>query len=181
MDALDALLQRTASPRLAEPMPTENELESIYQAGLRAPDHGMLRPWRLLVVKDDGREKLGQLFVDCMNPESEEQKTKLLNAPLRAPLIIIAVAEIQEHPKVPPVEQISAVAAAVQNMSVAIHAMGYSSIWRTGAVAFDDNVKNALGFRSHDEIVGLLYVGTPTVEREVPENKIEDYFRDWEG
>jgi len=181
LDALEALQQRTASPRLDEPMPSDDELESIYKAGLRAPDHGMLRPWRFLVVKGEAREKLGQMFVERMDPDTEEAKTKLLNAPLRAPMIIIAVAEIQEHPKVPPVEQIGATAAAIQNMSVAIHALGYSSIWRTGAVAFHEGVKDALGFKAKDEIVGLLYVGTPTAKREVPENKIEDYFKEWAG
>ena len=179
MDALEALQQRTASPRLVEPMPSAAELEEIYKAGLRAPDHGMLRPWRFLVVQGEGREKLGQLFVDAMQPETEEQQNKLLNAPLRAPLIIIAVTEIQDHPKIPPVEQICATAAAVQNMSVAIHALGYSSIWRTGTAAFHDGVKEALGFNARDEIVGLLYVGTPTVERPVPENKIEDFVKEW--
>lgn len=179
MDAIDALQQRTASPRLVEPAPSDKELEAIYKAGLRAPDHGMLRPWRFLVVKGEARERLGEVFVENLHPESEEQKNKLLNAPLRAPLIIIAVTEVQDHPKIPPIEQITATAAAIQNMSVAIHALGFSSIWRTGKAAFDSGVKKALGFSAKDEIVGLLYVGTPTVKREVPENKIEDYFREW--
>jgi nitroreductase len=95
--------------------------------------------------------------------------------------VIVAVAKIQEHPKVPPVEQITATAAAIQNMSVAIHALGYSSIWRTGKAAFNEGVKEALGFSAKDEIVGFLYVGTPTVQREVPENKVEDYFKEWVG
>ncbi|MDG2175888.1 MAG: nitroreductase family protein [Gammaproteobacteria bacterium] len=181
MDAIDALQQRTASPRLKEPAPSEAELEIIYKSGLRAPDHGMLRPWHFLVVKGEAREKLGELFADSLNPDSEEQKRKLRNAPMRAPIVIVAVAEIQEHPKVPPVEQITATAAAIQNMSVAIHALGYSSIWRTGKAAFDDGVKEALGFSAKDEIVGFLYVGTPTVQRDIPENKVEDYFKEWSG
>lgn len=131
MDALDALQNRTASPRLIEPAPSEQELQEIYKAGLRAPDHGMLRPWKFLVVSGEARAKLGQIFADNLNPGSEEEKAKMLNSPLRAPLIIVAVTEFKEHPKVPDVEQVCATAAAVQNMSVAIHALGYSSIWRT--------------------------------------------------
>jgi nitroreductase len=181
LDAIDALQQRTSSPRLIEPAPSEAELEIIYKSGLRAPDHGMLRPWHFLVVKGEAREKLGELFADSLNPDSEEDKTKLRNAPMRAPIVIVAVAEIQEHPKVPPVEQITATAAAIQNMSVAIHALGYSSIWRTGKAAFDVGVKEALGFSAKDEIVGFLYVGTPTVQRDIPENKVEDYFKEWSG
>ena len=180
MDAIEAIQTRTASPRLVEPAPGKQELDTILKAGLRAPDHGMLRPWRFLVVSGEARTKLGQLFVDNLAPETEEQKTKLLNAPLRAPLVIVAVAEIQDHPKIPPIEQICATAAAVQNMSIAIHALGYSSIWRTGQAAFSTGVKEALGFSARDEIVGFLYVGTPTVaDRPVPENAIADYVKEW--
>lgn len=180
MDALEALQNRTASPRLMEPAPSEQEMQEIYKAGLRAPDHGMLRPWQFLVVSGQAREKLGQIFADNLNPGNEEEKAKMLNSPLRAPLIIVAVTQYQEHPKVPEVEQVCATAAAVQNMSVAIHALGYSSIWRTGKAAFNPGVKEALGIKATDEIVGYLYVGTPTIaSRPVPENKIEDYVKTW--
>lgn len=180
MDALDALLNRTASPRLIEPAPSAEEMESVYKAALRAPDHGMMRPWRFLIVEGEARNKLGELFVECMEPEEEARRTKLLNAPLRAPLIVIAVTEFKDNPKVPPVEQIGSTAAAVQNMSVAIHALGYSSIWRTGPVAFEPKLKVGLGLKAEDEIVAYLYIGTPTLkDRPVPENKIEDYFETW--
>ncbi len=140
----------------------------------------MLRPWRFLMIAGEARTKLGRLFVEQMAPATQEQQTKLLNAPHRAPLVIVAVAEIQDHPKVPAVEQICATAAAVQNMSVAIHALGYSSIWRTGAPAFHTGVKEALGFNARDEIVGFLYIGTPTIaDRPVPENSVEDYVKEW--
>jgi nitroreductase len=180
VDALEALHNRTASPRLIEPAPSLDQLQSIYKAALRAPDHGMLRPWRFLVVEGDARSKLGELFVECMQPEDEAKHAKLLNAPLRAPLIIIAVTEFKEHPKVPKIEQVGATAAAVQNMSLAAHALGYSSIWRTGPVAFEEKVKVGLGLNPQDEIVAYLYIGTPTVaERPVPENAIADYFETW--
>jgi nitroreductase len=180
MDAITALHTRKASPKLVEPAPSEDELNQIYKAALRAPDHAMLRPWRFLVIKGEARNKLGELFVKAMQPKTEEQKNKLLKAPLRAPMIIIAVSTITEHPKVPAVEQISSTAAAVQNMSLAAHALGYASIWRTGAVAFSDAVKHALGLKLSDEIVGLLYLGSSSYENlPVPKVDIEDYFENW--
>tara|TARA_R110000772_G_scaffold170081_3_gene281984 strand:+ start:802 stop:1347 length:546 start_codon:yes stop_codon:yes gene_type:complete len=180
MDALEALLTRTAAPRLTDPVPSKEQLELIYKAALRAPDHGMLRSWRYLVVEGDARHKLGELFVEAMQPPNEVLVQKLLNAPLRAPMIIIAVATIVEHPKIPAVEQIGSVAAAIQNMSVAIHALGFASIWRTGPPAFNSAVKLALGLKTTDEIVGLLYLGTAKVEdRPVPELNIDDYFQQW--
>ncbi len=180
MEAIEALLTRKAAPRLVGPAPSNEQLELIYKAALRAPDHGMLRPWRYLTVEGDARHKLGELFVEAMQPPNEVLTQKLLNAPLRAPMIIIAVATIVDHPKIPKVEQIGSVAAAIQNMSVAIHALGFASIWRTGAVAFANKVKLALGLEKTDEIVGILYLGTATVEdRQVPEIKVDDYFEAW--
>jgi nitroreductase len=182
MDALTALQTRTAAPRLVDPAPAGANLDAILKAGLRAPDHGMLRPWRFLLVAGENRSRLGQLFVDAMQPADEERRNKLLNAPLRAPLVIICVATIKYHPKVPAVEQIASMAAAIQNMSVAIHALGYGSIWRTGPPSQSAAVKQALGFNEQDEIVGFLYVGTPTFsDRPVPEHDQAGYVSVWTG
>ncbi len=179
MDALTALQTRTAAPRLTEPAPDAGQLEQILKAGLRAPDHGMLRPWKFLVVEGEGRQQLGQLLVDVTQPESEERRQKLLSTPLRAPLIIVAVATIKEG-KIRPSEQVCSTAAAIQNMSVACHALGFASIWLTGQVAYDNRVKLALGLRETDEIVGFLHIGTATFsERPVPEHKLSDFVQRW--
>ena len=182
MDALNALQTRTASPRLIEPSPSDLDLEQIFKAGLRAPDHGMLRPWRFLVVEGEARRKLGQLFVACLKPQTPEQTDKLLNSALRAPMIIVCVATIKDNPKIPAIEQICSTAAAIQNMSVAIHALNFGSIWKTGAAAYDTDVKVALGLQPGDAIVGYLYVGTPTTrERVVPDLKVVDFVKHWQG
>ncbi len=46
-----------AALRLAEPAPAGEQLENILRAGLRAPDHGTLQPWRFFIIADDGRER----------------------------------------------------------------------------------------------------------------------------
>ena len=180
MDALVALHTRTAAPRLEGPAPDAAALDQILRAGLRAPDHAMLRPWRFLVVEGQARNKLGQLFVDALQPKTPEESDKLRASPLRAPMLIVAIAAVKDHPKVPALEQIASCAAAVQNMSVAIHALGFASIWRTGAPAYDPRVKQALGLKDSDAIVGYLYVGTPTLrERPVPALDVADYVEHW--
>jgi nitroreductase len=181
MDALIALQTRTSAPRLTEPAPSASQLEQILRAGLRAPDHGMLRPWRFLLIEGDARHKLAQMFVDTTQPDSEERRQKLLTTPLRAPLIIVAVANIKEG-KVRASEQVCSTAAAIQNMAVASHALGYASIWLTGAVAYDPRVKVGLGLQDTDEIVGYLYVGTATVQdRPIPQHNLRDFVQHWHG
>jgi nitroreductase len=182
MNALTALQTRTAAPRLIEPAPADAALDQILKAGLRAPDHCQLRPWRFLVVEGEARNKLGQLFVDCLQPQTPEKKERMLNSPLRAPMLIVCIATIKDNPNVPAIEQICSMAAAVQNMAVAIHALDFGAVWRTGEAAYSPAVKSALGLQTTDAIVGFLYVGTPTTrERAVPDLKIADFVHHWQG
>jgi len=64
---------------------------------------------------------------------------------------------------VPALEQIMAAAAAAQNVCVAAHALGLGCLWRTGAPAYDGELKEALGFGHDDNIVGFLYLGAIAV------------------
>lgn len=54
MDALEALINRTSCPKLEGPAPTADQLESMLQAAVRAPDHGALRPWRFILTEGEG-------------------------------------------------------------------------------------------------------------------------------
>ena len=56
MDTITALTTRVSSPRLQEPGPSDSQLDLLLQAAIRAPDHGLLRPWRFIVLSGDQRE-----------------------------------------------------------------------------------------------------------------------------
>lgn len=101
------------------------------------------------------------------NPSaSADSLAKIRANPLRAPAVIVCVARVDPgHPKVPRIEQVSAVAAAVQNMQLAAEALGLGAMWRTGPLAASPVVKQSLGFDEIDEIVAFLYLGTPEGER----------------
>ena len=64
MDALAAILTRHTFPpaKMGLPGPDQAALHRILEAGAAAPDHGLLRPFRFLVVRGAGRERLGELF-----------------------------------------------------------------------------------------------------------------------
>ena len=70
---------------------------------------------------------------------------------------------MREHPKVPAIEQITATAAAVQNLWTQAQALGFGMMWKTGPAAYSPRVKTALGFAIDDTIVGILHLGTPAV------------------
>ncbi|WP_025899693.1 nitroreductase family protein [Sneathiella glossodoripedis] len=184
MDALDALLNRKSVPRLMEPGPDEQQLEILFKAALRAPDHAALRPWQFIVFEGESRAELGDIFADALAARepgtSEAALEKAKGKALRAPVVIAVIAKVSEHPKVPAIEQKLSAGAAAQNILIAAHAMGLAGIWRTGAACFDPYVRKKLGAVNEDEIVAFLYIGTSNGTPPLPELEISDYVSRWE-
>ena len=108
-DLMQFLQQRNSSPRLVDPAPTAAELEEIFRAALRAPDHAWLRPWRFITIAGDRRRDFGLVLERGLcqrNPQANEAALqKARNSPLRAPLLVVVVARLSDHPKVPAIEQ----------------------------------------------------------------------------
>ena len=179
MDALKNILNRVSARELAQPYPSNDEMKLIYQAALRAPDHAWLRPSSFIEVKDEGLDKLSKIFHEyalTLDGLSEEIINKYKNAPYRAPMIIILVSSFKEHPKVPAIEQKLSTATAAQNISLALNAMKYSCIWRTGKLAFNKTIQEKLGLSSNQEILGYLYVGTEIgKKKKIPSLDIDDF------
>ena len=186
---LDALLARASTPPalLDEPAPDDAALATMVAAATRVPDHAALRPWRFHVIRGDARFALGELFVAALlrdNPDADARDVvKARSRPLRAPLIVAVCAEIvPDVAKAPPVEQIATTAAAVQTLMLAANAQGYGAIWLTGANTRDPDVKAAFGLADKDEIVGFVYMGTPTGPG--PEKQRPDpaqFLHEWTG
>ncbi|WP_427982046.1 NAD(P)H nitroreductase [Agarivorans sp.] len=175
MKALDLLLNRQSCPRLTAPAPEGAELETIWKAGLRTPDHGGLTPWRFIHVSGEGLGKLANIFEQAALAEAgDSEKAKTM--PFRAPLITIVIACPKEHAKVPEIEQLLSAGCAVHAMQMAAFAQGYNGIWRTGPMAYSATVKQLLGLAEHESIVGFLYLGSPqTKASKVRELAFEDY------
>ncbi|OMH38170.1 nitroreductase family protein [Motiliproteus sp. MSK22-1] len=184
MEALELLLNRVSTPVLADPAPNDQQLDVIYRAALRAPDHGALRPWRFLTVKGAAREQLGQVFQQAGikdNPDLEEAKfNKLGKMAMRAPLVVVVIARLSEHPKVPALEQQVSAGAAAQNMILAAFAQGIGAMWRTGDMAYHPHVHNRLGLSDNEQIIGYLYLGAmPERLKKVPDLDPADFVSDW--
>ena len=50
MDALNNILNRVSARKLSEPYPNKDEMNLVYKAALRAPDHAWLRPSRFIEI-----------------------------------------------------------------------------------------------------------------------------------
>ena len=91
-------------------------------------------------------------------------------------MVIVLITNIKEHPKVPAIEQKLSTATAAQNLMLALNALNYASIWRTGKLAFNELVQKDLGLTSDQEILGYLYIGTEVgKKKKVPSLDIDKF------
>ncbi|PLS75209.1 MAG: nitroreductase [Actinobacteria bacterium] len=179
VDALEAVWARRSIGRLSEPAPSSEELRLVLAAAAAAPDHGELRPWRFVVLQGAAKDGFGRVLADALLTRCRakgvaptdgqlcKERTKLG----RAPLVVVVAAVRRPSDTIPWEEQFAAGAAAAQNALIAATALGYGSMWRTGEVAYDDEVKGALGLAAEDAIVGFLYLGTATPEVAKPSRR----------
>ena len=162
--AVELLLSRQSANLLQEPAPDGAELDLILDAGLRAPDHGRLRPWRFVLIRGAERAKWADRLAqaaqarDPVNGQAMGEKSRAWVA--RTPLIIAVGAEVKAV-NIPEIEQLLSAGAAAMNMLNAIHLLGYGGMWVTGANSYDPAINKALGFEAPSRLVGFLGVGTP--------------------
>jgi nitroreductase len=161
--ALDQLLSRRSVGPLQEPAPGGADLDLIIDAGLRAPDHGRLRPWRFVVIRGEARlvfgEKLGEAAAG-RDPANAEALAERYRAWVRRTPMLIAVGAVVKPGNIPEIEQLLAAGAAAMNMLNALHMLGYGGMWVTGPNTYDPAVNTLLGFEAPSRLVGFLTAGT---------------------
>src|SRR5271154_6244520 len=164
MELFDAVDSRSSAARLMEPGPTAAHLERLLQAAGHAPDHGRLRPWRFITVNGAAREPFALAAANAKrlrgptlsDEQLQQERQKIMQSPC---IVVVACSVKKDNVKVPEIEQVIACGAAAQNLFLAAHALGYGVMWKTGAAAYDGQVKATLGLAADDHIVAILHLG----------------------
>lgn len=183
MDLMEVLKARRSIGLVKEDAVSRDLIEQILEAGTYAPNHHRTEPWRFFVLEGDARNRLGDVLAEitqstCTEPPSEDDLKKIERQrknPLRAPVIIAVGVEPTDKKNVILQEEHAAVHAAVQNMLLAIHALGLGAVWRTGPICYDKKVKDFFKLSPQGELVAFLYIGYPNME---PGKKIHKGFEE---
>jgi nitroreductase len=185
MRALELLLSRQSAGALQEPAPEGAELDLILDAGLRAPDHGRLRPWRFVLIRGAQRAKWAERLAEAAmarDPATGAALGERSRAWVqRTPLIIAVGAKVVAGHKIPEIEQVASAHAAAMNMLNAIHMLGYGGMWVTGLNAYDPRINAWLGFEAPSRLVGFLAVGTPKPAPRFERPAREQHTLEWLG
>jgi nitroreductase len=164
MELLAAIDSRSSAARLAQPGPSPEDLDRILDAARRAPDHGRLKPWHLVVLDETSKERFAAAAAQAKRTRlpslTENQLAAEREKIMRSPTIVVVGCAVRENQKIPEIEQVSAVAAAAENLFLAAHDLGYGVMWKTGAAAYDPGVKALVGLKPQDHIIAIIHLGT---------------------
>ena len=190
MDLFDAIKGRKSIRRFKQTPVPEGDIKKILDAGMRAPSANNTQPWSFLVIKDKALlSKMAEAVrqqVDRMIPYAENEKQTQRLAAYKstyytffehAPVVIAVFMEgydastdellarigysVDDIRRLRPLPGLQSVAAAIQNMLLAIHALGYGSCWMTGPLIAQEGFEKLLGFGKEKSIAALLPIGVP--------------------
>jgi nitroreductase len=148
-------------------------IKTVLESANWAPTHGYTEPWRFTVFAEDGLAALGNFLADLDQPDfnapdfNQMRYDKLRNRPLKASHVIGIGMKRGDNPKVPEIEEVCAVACAVQNMWLTAHELGLGSYWSTGSKAFTSEMRDFFGLEEDDKSLGLFYIGKPAIPNPV--------------
>jgi nitroreductase len=156
--------------RLVAPGPTAEQLQRIVEAAGCAPDHELLRPWRLIHIATDQRAALAEVFVRALLerlPDAPaEARVKAAQKAHRAPTLLLAVARLEPaHPDVPEPERYLALGAALMNLLLAAHGMGFAAMLTSGHALRSACFAGAFGLGAGEQAACFVSIGRATEVR----------------
>jgi len=174
-----AIKSRKSVPpkHLKDPGPTEAEIHFMVQAALAAPDHGNLRPWRAILIPQSRRAELAEIFraakleihPDASHDDLENAGAKAFNAPA---LLVVLFDPIRGHAKITVEDQFIALGAALQNLILAAHSLGYGAMITSGEKLRALALQSTFTGSATERAVAFVSIGTP-VRKSMPRNSPE--------
>lgn len=163
--ALIETRQNVSPRRLVEPGPSPQQFEALMALAAAAPDHGLLTPWRFIVVPAAERHRLAEVFalalVDRDPGATLEQIESAREKAYRAPLLMVAVACLGvREPDIPRLERMISMGAAVQNLLLGAHALGFGAGLTSGQAMKSPRMRALCGLAEGEYAVCCVNIGT---------------------
>ena len=187
MDLVDQIIRerRSIYTSMFSGVPADDAvIQDMLENANWAPTHKLTEPWRFVVFKGDGLKKLASFQAELYKSRAEKLGSfnevtyqKLSTKPLECSHIIAI--GMKRNEVVPEVEEICAVAAAVQNMWLTASQKGVACYWSTGGITFYEEATAFFDLDENDKLLGFLFIGMPKSDKKIPgkrtsiENKVK--------
>jgi nitroreductase len=178
--------RRTIAPEKYSSRKVHKEVvEEVLRNGTWAPTHGMTQPWRFKIFMGEGLKLIGEMlpvwYKDFVSEEKfSRAKFDKLTARAERCSVIIAVTMVPDpNGRISEIEEIEAVACAVQNMYLTCTAHGIGAMYSTPGFIYTQEVVKFLGYEEGAKCLGLFYMGYPEGVWPKSHRKPLEYVTQW--
>lgn len=157
-------------------------VQQIIENATWAPNHGQTEPWYFKVFTGKGLKTFATLQSTLYKDEAgvsfkQDKYLKMQQQPLLASHIISIGMKRTITKNIPEIEDIEAVACAVQNIYLSAAAYGLGGYWTSGGITYLDKAKYHFGLEEQDKLLGFFYLGevaipSPSAKRKPLSEKV---------
>ena len=201
MEPADVILQtilsrRSVSPkRLIAPGPDKDQIMLMVKAAACAPDPQSLRPWRFVLFPAQTREALSDLFeqalLERLPQADEDARTRARAKGGRGPVLLGLIMRLgagtadPSHygmERVLADDQYASGGAALQNILLMAHSMGFAARATSGRAIRSQTFRNALKLAENEQFLCFVSIGTAADPKPAkPRPDHEDLFSEWQA
>lgn len=160
--------RRSMYPQLYTDQVIDREIvEQVLENANWAPTHRITEPWRFQVFTGKGLETLANyqadLYKELSGDNFDEKKYEKLKLKPTQCSHVISIG-VKKTDKVPEIEDIEAVACAVQNMYLTTRAYGIGAYWGSGGITYKKEANEFFGLGEEDTLLGFFFMGYPKID-----------------
>ncbi len=195
-EELMTIIKSRRSVRKFKPDPVpKNAIEKMIEAASWAPSGSNLQNWHFIVVESEElKHRMSEALIKKVNALAEKivsatakkeytaytnYYTFFVNAPaviavVKKPYNSLALRIMERYgftDDYVSTADIQGPSAAIQNLLLTAHSLGYGTCWMTGPMIARKELEEVLGIKSPDELMALIPVGKPDVVPQAPKRK----------
>lgn len=193
MEFFDVINTRLTIRKYKPDMPPVGDIEKVIDAGRLAPSANNYQNWEFIVIKnknilEEMREAVTREYDNLAKLTNDEELIKSLtghknygtfftNAP-----VVIAIVEQQgkssisefmkklnyspeKIAKLRPSSSLLSMGAAIENMSLAAHALGYGTCWMVAPIIGAETFSKMFNLKDNEQVISLLTLGIPFTDK----------------
>ena len=170
MQTVDAIHSRRSIKRFTDRAISRDEIESLLELAVLAPNHRLTQPWRFYVLGPAARYGYGLALGERkakkqLDPEAGRKlRDTVADEHRTLPCMIVVAVVDNENPEIRE-EDYAATMMAIENLALAAVDRGLGTHLKTGGVMLDPAARLAAGVKDNERIVAVVNLGEPA---EVP-------------
>lgn len=159
--------RRTIKQFLPDPVAPAT-ITHLIDLAVWAPNHRLNEPWRFYVLTGDARRRLGDIAAAITTAKvgaaggdpavTARKASEAAAAWSSVPTLLFVTMLGDPNPEID-LENYGAVCCAIQNLTLAAHALGIGTSWSSGAIAAAPELLTLVGAGATERMVGLLRLG----------------------